>query len=77
MGGSKHDWMLSGTATSLQFVFLKFFSLYQKFPIHEYLLETMFYESYLTSDFHRNTDISKRVGLLVKMASKTVIRPIT
>ena len=31
----------------------------------------MFYENYLTSDFH-----FKHVCLLVKMASKTVIRPI-
>ena len=33
--------------------------------------EAMFYENYLTSEFHTNT-----VCLLVKMASKTVIRPI-
>ena len=38
--------------------------------------EVMFYENYLTSDFHTNTVISRRVCLLVKMASKTVIRPI-
>ena len=38
--------------------------------------EAMFYENYLTSDFHTNTLISRRVCLLVKMASKTVIRPI-
>ena len=38
--------------------------------------EAMFYENYLTSDFHTNTVISSRVCLLVKMASKTVIRPI-
>ena len=36
----------------------------------------MFYENYLTSDFHTNTVISGRVCLLVKMASKTVIRRI-
>ena len=30
----------------------------------------------LTSDFHTKTVISRRVCLLVKMASKTVIRPI-
>ena len=39
----------------------------------------MFYETYLTSDFHTNT-VSycyfKSVCLLVKMALKTVIRPI-
>ena len=38
--------------------------------------EAMFYENYLTSDFHTNTVISRRVCLLVKMASKTAIRPI-
>ena len=37
----------------------------------------MFYENYLTSAFHTNTVISRRVRLLVKMALKTVIRPIT
>ena len=36
--------------------------------------EAMFYENDLTSDFHTNTVISRRVCLLVKMASKTVIR---
>ena len=39
-------------------------------------LEAMFYEHYLTLDFHTNTYF-KRVCLLVKMASKTVIRPIS
>ena len=38
--------------------------------------EAVFYENYLTSDFHTNTVISRRVCLLVKMASKTLIRPI-
>ena len=38
--------------------------------------EAMFYENHFTSDFHTNTVISRRVCLLVKMASKTVIRPI-
>ena len=38
--------------------------------------EAMFCENYLTSDFHTNTVISRRVCLLVKMSSKTVIRPI-
>ena len=36
----------------------------------------MFYKIYLKSDFHTNTVISRRVFQLVKMASKTVIRPI-
>ena len=38
--------------------------------------EAMFYENCLTSYFHTNAVISRRVCLLVKMASKTVIRPI-
>ena len=38
--------------------------------------EVMFYENNLTSDFHTNTVNLRRVYLLVKMASKTVIRPI-
>ena len=38
--------------------------------------EAMFNENYLTSDFHTNTVISRRVCLLAKMAPKTVIRPI-
>ena len=39
--------------------------------------EAMFYEYYLTSDFHTNTaGYFKPVCLLVKIASKTVIRPI-
>ena len=38
--------------------------------------EEMFYENYLTSDFHTNTVISRRSCLLIKMASKTVLRPI-
>ena len=37
--------------------------------------EAMFYENCLTSDFHTNTIISRRVCQLVKIASKTVIRP--
>ena len=37
----------------------------------------MFYENYLTSDFHINKHCYfRRACLLVKMASKTVIRPI-
>ena len=38
--------------------------------------EAMFFENYLTSDFHTNTVISRRICLLVEMASKTVMRPI-
>ena len=34
------------------------------------------YTDKCTSNFHTNTVISRRVCLLVKMASKTVIRPI-
>ena len=36
--------------------------------------DAKFYENYLTSDFHINTVISRRVCLPIKMASKTVIR---
>ena len=39
--------------------------------------EARFYETYLTSDFHTNTVISRCVCLLFRMASETVIRPIT
>ena len=38
--------------------------------------EAMFYENYLTSDFHTNTSFKKCLPTDVKMASKTVIRPI-
>ena len=38
--------------------------------------EAKFYENYLTSDFHTNTVISRRVSLPIKMASETVIRSI-
>ena len=37
--------------------------------------EAIIYENYLRSDFHTNTVIFTPVCLLVKMASKTVIRP--
>ena len=37
--------------------------------------EAKFYENYLTSDFHTNTFISRRVCLPIKTASKTVMRP--
>ena len=37
--------------------------------------EAMYYENCLTTDFHTNTVILGRICLLVKMASKTVIRP--
>ena len=39
--------------------------------------EVMFYENYFTLDFRTNTIISSCVCLLVKMTSKTMIRPIT
>ena len=39
--------------------------------------EANFYENYLTTDFHRNTVISRHVCLPIKMASKTVIRSTT
>ena len=47
MGKPKHDWTISGTATSLQF-FLNPFLVPKVF----YFLEAKFYENYLTSDFH-------------------------
>ena len=69
MESSKNDWTLSGTGVSLQFFFKILFQ-FMNFS------EAMFYENYLTSDFHTNTVISRRVCLLVKRASKIVIRPI-
>ena len=36
--------------------------------------EAKFYENYLTSDFHTNNVLSRRVSLPVKMASETVTR---
>ena len=38
--------------------------------------EAMFDENYMTLDFHTNTVVSRRILLLVKMASKTMLRPI-
>ena len=38
--------------------------------------EAKFYENYLTSDFHTNTVISRRVCLHIKMASTTAIKSI-
>ena len=38
--------------------------------------EAIFYENYLTLDFHTNTVISRNVCPLVKMVSEIVIRPI-
>ena len=61
MESSKHDWTLSGTAKSFQFMNFS---------------EAMFYESNLTSDFHTKTVISSLFAYSFKMASKTVIRPI-
>ena len=73
MKSSKHDWTFSGTATSLQF-FLNPFPSAKSFQFMNFS-EAMCYENYLTSDFQENTVISRRVCLLVKLASKTVIRP--
>ena len=74
MESSKHDWTLSVTATSLQFFSKNPFPSAKSFQFMNFS-EAMFYENYLTSDFHTNTVISRRVCLPVKMASKTVIRP--
>ena len=58
MESSKHDWTLSGTATSLQiFFFLNSFSSAKSFQFMNFS-EAMFYENYLTSDFHTNIVIS-------------------
>ena len=60
-----------------QIFFLKSFSIAKSFQFMNFSeAMVMFYENYLTSDFHTNTVISRRVCLLVKMASKTAIRPI-
>ena len=53
MKNSKHDWTLSGTATSLQFFFNPLSSA-KSFQFTNFL-EAMFYQNYLTSDFHTNT----------------------
>ena len=57
MKSSKHDWTLSGTATSLQFFFKNPFPNAKSFQFMNFS-EAMFYENYLTSDFHTNTVIS-------------------
>ena len=76
MESSKHDWTLSGTATSLHFFSETPFSSAKSFQFMNFS-DAIFYENYFTSDFHANTVISTEpVCLLVKMASKTVIRPI-
>ena len=75
MKSSKHDWTLSGTATSLQFFSKNPSPSAKSFQFMNFS-EAMFHEYYLISDFHTNTVISRLVCLLVKMASKIVIRPI-
>ena len=76
MESSKHDWTLSGTATSLLFVSLNPFPRAKSFQFTNFS-EAMFYENYLTSDyFPYKHCYFKPVCLLVKMASKTLKRPI-
>ena len=70
MESSKHDLTPSGTATSLQFFFLKSFSQCQKFPIHEF-----FRCDVLWKLFDIGFPCEHCYFKLVKMASKTVIRP--
>ena len=76
MESSKHDLTLSGTATSLQFFFLKASVPSAKSFQFKNFSETMFYENYLASDLHTNTVVLRRVFLLFKIVSKTMIRPI-
>ena len=57
MESSKHNWTPSGTATSLQFFSQNPFPNAKSFQFMNFL-EAMFYENYLTSDFHTNTVIS-------------------
>ena len=54
MESSKHDGTLSGTATSLQFFSKNPFPNAKSFQFTNFS-EAMFYENYLTSDFHTNT----------------------
>ena len=75
MESSNHDWTLSGTATSLQFFSINPFPSAKSLQFMNFS-EAMFYKNYLISDFHTNTVISSLFAVLVKMASKTVIRPI-
>ena len=46
---SKHDWTLSGTATSLQLFSLNRFPITKSFQFMNFS-QAMFYENYLTSD---------------------------
>ena len=76
MESSKHDWMLSDTATPLQFFFLKILFLSAKIFQFMNCSEAKFYENYWTSDFHIQTLLFQDVFALVpiKMASKTMTR---
>ena len=57
MESLKHDWTLSVTATSLQFCSENPFPGAESFLFLDFS-EAMFYENYLTSNFHTNTVIS-------------------
>ena len=75
MESSKHDWTLSGTATSSKFFpeNKNPFPSAKRFQFINFS-EAMFYKNYLTSDFHTNTVISSLFAYSSKLASKTVIR---
>ena len=76
-GSSKHDWTLSGTATSLHFFPLKSFSLCQKFPIHKFFRSDVLWKLFdIGFPYRHCTVILRRVCLPIKMPSKTVIRSI-
>ena len=76
MESSKYDWTLSGTATSLHFFSSNPFPSAKSFQFMNFSERCFMTIIYLTSDFHTNNVISRRVCLLVKMVSKTVIRPV-
>ena len=69
MESSKHDWTLSGTATSLQFFSSNPFPIAKRFQFM-FFSEAMFCENYLTSDFHTNTVISSLFACLSKLRRK-------
>ena len=61
---------------ALWYSYISHFFFVNPFPSTKRFQFINVYENYLTSNFHTNTVISRRVCLLFKMASKTVIRPI-
>ena len=75
MESLKHNCTLSGTATSLQFFFLKILFLVPKFPIHEFFTSDVLRKLF-DIGFPYKHCYFKPVCLLVEMASKTVMRHI-